>query len=222
MIMSRVLVIGDLHLPAERDDYLKFCKDLRKKYKTTKVIFIGDVLDHHAISFHQKHPESDSALTEYLDSMKKLKKWKQAFPKAMVCIGNHDERIHRLSASSGIPAMYLKDYKTVFDTPGWDWDYEWIVDGVSYLHGTGASSGVTPAFNAAKARVQSTVCGHIHSTGSICWMLGPNNDKIFGFNVPCGVDKDHILMYYGKNFLKKPVNGAGVVINGHPYLEIMD
>tara|TARA_R100000808_G_C2068245_1_gene96816 strand:- start:2 stop:664 length:663 start_codon:yes stop_codon:yes gene_type:complete len=220
--MSKVLVIGDLHLPAEHKDYLQFCKNLRKKYKTDTTVFIGDVLDHHAISFHEKHPEMDSALAEYHRSMDKMKDWKKAFPNAKVCIGNHDERIHRLSASAGIPAMYLKDYKDVFDTPNWEWDFEWVIDGVAYIHGTGANSGVTPAFNAAKARAQSTVSGHVHSAAAINWMVGPNDDKIFGFNVPCGVDRHHKMMYYGKNFLKKPVTGAGVVIDGHPYMEILD
>jgi predicted phosphodiesterase len=219
--MTKVLVIGDLHLPAEREDYLTFCRGLRKKYKTTETVFIGDVLDHHAISFHQKHPDADAAVAEYHRSMDKMKAWKKAFPKARVCIGNHDERIHRLSSNAGIPAMYLKDYKDIFNTPGWEWAYEWVIDEVAYIHGTGASSGLVPSFNAAKIRVQSTVSGHVHSAASICWMIGPNKDKIFGFNVPCGVDRDHILMYYSKNFLKKPVNGAGVIINGHPYMEIM-
>ena len=220
--MTKVLVIGDLHLPAEREDYLEFCRGLRKKYKTTETVFIGDVLDHHAISFHQKHPDADSATAEYHRSMEKLKAWKKAFPSASVCIGNHDERIHRLSSSAGIPAMYLKDYKDIFGTPSWDWAYEHIIDDVAYIHGTGASSGNTPAFNAAKVRVQSTVSGHIHSAASICWLQGPNNDKLFGFNVPNGVDISHTLMYYAKNFLKKPVNGAGVVIDGHPYMEVMN
>jgi len=220
--VTKVLVIGDLHLPAERSDYLDFCKGLRKKYRTNEVVFIGDVLDHHAISFHQKHPDADAAVAEYHRSMEKLKEWKKAFPSAKVCIGNHDERVYRLSANAGIPAMYLKDYKTIFNTPNWEWEYEWVIDGVGYLHGTGANSGVSPAFNAAKTRAQSTVSGHVHSTGSLCWLLGSNDNKIFGFNVPCGVDKHHILMYYGKNFLKKPVNGAGVIIDGHPYMEVMD
>jgi predicted phosphodiesterase len=220
--VTRVLVIGDLHLPAERDDYLAFCRSIRKKYKTTETVFIGDVLDHHAISFHQKHPEADSATAEYHRCMEKMKAWKKSFPTAKICIGNHDERIHRLSSSVGIPAMYLKDYKAVFDTPTWEWNYEWCIDNICYIHGTGTSSGNTPAFNAAKARLQSTVSGHIHSVSNICWCSGPSGSKLFGFNVPCGVDKDHQLMYYSKNFLKKPVNGAGVVIDGHPYMEIMN
>jgi predicted phosphodiesterase len=219
--MSRVLVVGDLHLPAEREDYLDFCKALKKKYRTNETVFIGDVLDHHAISFHQKHPDSDSAVAEYHRSSDKLVAWKKAFPNAKVCIGNHDERVHRMSASVGIPAMYLKDYKEIFDTPNWDWEYEWEIDGISYIHGTGGASGATPAFNMAKAKMQSTVSGHVHSVAGVNWGQGPKGNKLFGFNVPCGVDTSHKLMHYGKNFIRKPVNGAGVVIDGHPYMEIM-
>ena len=220
--MSRVLVIGDLHLPAERPDYLEFCRDLRKKYKTNEVVFIGDVVDHHAISFHQKHPEADAAVAEYHRAMEKLKDWKKAFPNAKVCIGNHDERVERLASSTGNPAMYLKDYADIFNTPNWDWDWEHVIDDVVFQHGTASRSGVAPAFNLAKNLMCSTVCGHVHSAGGINWAMGPRDNKIFGFNVPCGVDKNHILMYYGRNFVKKPVNGAGVVIDGHPYMEIMD
>ena len=220
--MSRVLVIGDLHLPAERPEYLQFCKDLKKKYKTNEVVFIGDVVDHHAISFHQKHPEADAAVAEYHRSIEKLKDWKKAFPNAKVCIGNHDERINRIAAASGIPAMYLKDYKEIFNTPNWEWEWEHVIDDVIYQHGTSCRSGVAPAFNLSKNLMSSTVCGHVHSAAGINWVMGPRDNKIFGFNVPCGVDKTHILMYYGKNYVKKPVNGAGVVIDGHPYMEIMD
>ena len=55
--MARVLVIGDLHLPAEHPDYYAFIKDVKRKYRTDTTVFIGDIVDHHAISFHKKHPE---------------------------------------------------------------------------------------------------------------------------------------------------------------------
>ena len=219
--MARVLVIGDLHLPAERKDYLEFCKGLRKKYRTNKTVFIGDVVDHHAISFHHKHPEEDAAMAEYHRTMKALKEWKKTFKEAFVCIENHDERVQRIGASAGIPPMYLKSYAEVFNTPNWSWDYEWILDGVAYMHGTGASSAACPAFTKAVNRMQSVVMGHIHSNASICWTTGVNG-SVFGFNVGCGVDRNHKMMHYGSNFLKKPVNSAGVVIDGKPYLELMD
>ena len=221
--MSKVLVIGDLHLPAERPDFLKFCKAVQKKYKTDTTVFIGDIIDHHSISFHNKHPEEDAAIAEYHRVQKAMDDWKKAFPSAKICIGNHDERIQRLGASVGIPAMYMKPFKEVYDTPYWDWDWNFIIDKVMYTHGTGtSSSSVVPSFNTAKTSFMSTVSGHIHSAGAIAWGKGPHGHKIFGFNVPCGVDEGHKMMYYGKNFLKKPVNGAGAVIDGKPYMEIMD
>jgi predicted phosphodiesterase len=130
--MSNVLVIGDLHLPAHRSDYLKFCKELRRKHRTTETVFIGDVVDHHALSFYQKHPEAEAAQQEYDLAMRGMKEWKKAFPIARVCVGNHDERIHRSAASLGIPAMYLKSYKDIFDTPNWEWEYEFVIDEVYY------------------------------------------------------------------------------------------
>jgi predicted phosphodiesterase len=219
--MARVLVIGDLHLPAEREDYLEFCKGLKRKYRTNTTVFIGDVIDHHSISFHDKYPDSPNAVVEHSQVMFAMDDWKKAFKEAMVCIGNHDERVHRLASASGIPSMYLKEYQTVYNTPNWDWAYEFEIDGVYYTHGT-STSGIRPAMIIAMSRLQSTVSGHVHSVGCINTTIGPTDNLIFGFNVPNGVDRHHKLMYYGRNFLKKPVNGAGVVIDGKPYMEIMN
>tara|TARA_R100000664_G_C2741713_1_gene130101 strand:- start:591 stop:1256 length:666 start_codon:yes stop_codon:yes gene_type:complete len=217
---ARVLVIGDLHLPAEREDYLDFCLQVKRKYRTDTTVFIGDIIDHQAISFHQKHPESEAAMNEYALVMQSLKEWKKKFPKAKVCIGNHDERVHRVASNSGIPSVYLKDYQTVYGTPNWEWSHEFEIDGVYYTHGTG-TSGARPAMSIAMARGQSVVSGHVHSVGAINCMTGPTDRLIYGFNVPTGVDRHHKAMYYGRNFLKKPVNGAGVVIDGKPYMELM-
>lgn len=219
--MARVLVIGDIHLPAERKDYLDFCGWVKKKYKCNQTVFIGDIIDHHSISFHTRHPEAESAQQEYGLVMESLKNWRKKFPAAKICIGNHDERVHRLASASGIPSMYLQDYKTIYSTPKWDWEYEYEIDGVYYTHGTG-TSGIRPAMSIALARGQSVVSGHVHSVGAINTMIGPTDRMIFGFNVPCGVDRHHKVMYYGRNFLRKPVNGAGVVIDGKPYMEIMN
>lgn len=220
--MSRVLVVGDLHFPAERSSYLEFVKKLKRKYKTDTTVLIGDVIDHNAISFHQKNPDTPSAMEEYGSALRSVEAWKKAFPECFVCIGNHDERVQRVGASVGIPQMYLRDFKEIYNTPKWEWDYSFIIDDVYYTHGTGSTSGIVPSLNIAKTSGMSTVSGHVHSVAAISWSKGPNNNKIFGFNVPTGVDESHKLMYYGRNYLKKPVNGAGVVIDGHPYMEIMD
>ena len=218
--MSRVLVVGDLHFPAVHEQYLEFVKDVRKKYKTNTTVFIGDVIDHASISFHKKHPENPAAVDEYDSAMWKLEDWRRTFPKAHVTIGNHDERVLRLAADAGIPSMYIRNYKEVYKTKEWNWVPSIEIDDVYYYHGTGAG-GQYPAINAAKMRLQSVVMGHYHSVAGINWIVGPTS-RIFGMNVGSGVDRFHPAMQYGSAYLKKPVLSCGVVIDGHPYLELMD
>ena len=218
--MSRVLVIGDLHAPATHPDYYKFVRKIQKKYNTNRTVFIGDVIDHEAISRHEKNPELPAALDEFKTALKQIKKWHRAFPEAVVCIGNHDERVMRTAKGAGIPGIYLRPYNEVYGTDGWNWLYRYHCDDVLYTHGTGWS-GLSPAFNAAKQTRQSVVCGHVHSVGSINYHTN-DTDTIFGMNVGAGVDSEHLAMSYGKFSLKKPVLSCGVVINGHPYLERKD
>lgn len=218
--MSRVLVVGDLHCPAVHAEYLEFTKDIKRKYKTDTTVFIGDIIDHAAISFHKKNPEHPAAMQEYEQAMSVLASWIKAYPKAAVAIGNHDERVARLAADAGIPGHYLREYQDVFKTPRWNWVHSLEIDNVYYYHGVGAG-GNYPAINAAKMRLQSTVLGHYHSVAGINWIVGPTS-RIFGMNVGSGVDRFHPAMEYGSAYLKKPILSCGVVIDGHPYLELMD
>jgi len=213
----RVLVVGDLHAPAVHEQYLSFCKSVAKKHRTNSVVFIGDIVDHEAISRHEKNPELPAALDEFNIALKTVKEWHKAFPKAVVCIGNHDERVNRRAKSEGIPSMYLKPYNDVYGTKGWLWGNEHIIDDVLYTHGTNWS-GKSPAFNAACYLRRSVVCGHCHSISSIAFHSN-GADTIFGMNVGAGVDEQHLAFSYGRYSLKKPVLSCGVVIDGHPYLE---
>ncbi|MCI4436067.1 MAG: metallophosphoesterase [Ignisphaera sp.] len=218
--MAKVLVIGDLHCPAVHPEYMDFVKSIKKKYKTDTTVFIGDVVDHASISFHKKNPEHPAAMDEYHQTMDALGSWIRAFPTAHVTIGNHDERVARLAADAGIPPCYLKEYGVMYDSKNWNWQYSVEIDDVYYYHGVGAG-GQYPAMNAAKLRLQSVVMGHYHSVAGINWVVGPTS-RIFGMNVGSGVDRFHPAMQYGSAYLKKPVVSCAVVIDGHPYLELMD
>ena len=134
-----VLVISDLHLPFTHPRFLKFVKDVQKKYNTKQTVFIGDVVDLHALSFHEHDPDGLSPGQEKLAAKKEVAKWYKAFPKAKVCIGNHDARTVRIARKAGLPMDELKDFATSWGTPGWEWDWEFKINGVLYLHGTGAS-----------------------------------------------------------------------------------
>lgn len=142
--MARVLVIGDIHCPAHHPGYLQFCKDLYREWRCNTVVFIGDVVDLQAISFHAHNPNCPGPADEYILAKRQIQQWYRAFPKAKVCIGNHDERVIRLAESVNIPSRFLRDYADIWCTPGWNWKYEHIVDGVYYFHGTGRRAARTP------------------------------------------------------------------------------
>ena len=217
--MSRVLVVGDCHEPVAHPGYLDFCKDLKKQWSCDTVVFIGDIVDWHAISFHQKHPDCPGAKDEYALAKIKVQKWYKAFPKASVCIGNHDERVIRLAASVGIPAKFIRNYADVWETPGWKWDYDHQIDNVYYFHGVGCG-GIHPAFNQAKKMLMSVVMGHCHTASGIKWLANPNR-RIFAMDTGCGIDHKEYQFAYGHHARQKPVLSAGIILDGIPYHEVM-
>ncbi len=217
--MSRVLCIGDIHEPVCRKNYLRFCQDLYKEWDCDTVVFLGDIADWHGISFHAHHPECPGPKDEYELAYAKIQKWYKAFPKAKVCIGNHDARIIRLAESVNIPSKFVRDFNEVWDTPGWNWDYFHIIDDVYYFHGTG-NGGTYPAPNAAKKMLMSVVMGHCHTAAGIKWIASPQR-RIFGLDVGCGIDDKAFAFAYGQHIIKRSIISAAVVLDGVPYHEIM-
>jgi predicted phosphodiesterase len=210
--MSRVLVIGDIHEPVAHPGYLDFCRDTARLHACDSVVFIGDVVDWHGVSFHARHPKAPGTIDEYELAKEGIAKWHRAFPNATVCIGNHDERLLRLAESVGIPASFLRDYAEVWETPGWDWTFETTIDGVYYFHGTGRS-GMHPAFNVMKDMGMSVCMGHVHSSGGIKWAVSPTARR-FGMDVGCGVDDRMFAFAYNKHTKRKSVLSCGTVIDG--------
>jgi len=102
-----ILVVGDLHIPFELDGYFDWCVEQYEKHNCNHVIFIGDILDNHAFSYHEADPDGLSAGKELEQSIKQVKKWHDAFPNADVCIGNHDRLAARKSFTGGIPKAWI-------------------------------------------------------------------------------------------------------------------
>jgi predicted phosphodiesterase len=97
--VRNVLVIGDLHEPFCLDEYLDWCLEQYHTYNCNQVIFIGDILDNHAFSYHEPDPDGMSAGLELETTIEKVAKWYNAFEYADVCIGNHDRLASRKSFS---------------------------------------------------------------------------------------------------------------------------
>ncbi len=218
--MTRVLVIGDLHCPATHPRYIDFIRDMQDAWQTDRVVFIGDVVDLHAISYHAHELDADNVFAEHSAAKQYIAEWYEEFPKADVTVGNHDERVARKAKDVGIPEIMLKPYAELWGTPRWNWCDYTEIDGVHYTHGTGMS-GERPAFTRAKQAMQSSVMGHTHSKAGVSWLAGPHQ-TVFGMNVGCGVDPDHPAMRYSKSHLKRPMLGCGMVIDGTPFFEPMD
>lgn len=203
---ENVLVIGDLHEPFTLEDYRQFCIDTYKKYKCTHVIFIGDIVDNHAISYHESDADGMSAGDELDEAIENIGKWYKAFPKADVILGNHDRLIMRKAFTGGIPRRWIMGYQDMFGVPGWDFAERKVYDGVQYIHGEGGT-----ARNRCKKDLMSTVQGHLHTQAYTEHLVGANF-KIYGSQVGCGVDRKAYAMAYAKDY-GKPVIGVMVVLN---------
>jgi len=211
---KNVLVIGDLHLPFSLDGYLEHCINTYKQYNCDEVVFIGDIIDNHASSYHESDPDGHSAGQELEQAIYETSKWYKAFPKATVIIGNHDRIIMRKAHSSGLSKRWIKDYADVLRTPGWNFTESIEIDDVLYIHGEGGT-----ARNRVKSDLQSIVQGHLHTQCYTEWYVG-SKFKIFGMQVGCGIDHKSYAMAYAKEN-KKPAIACGVVLQGKTPINIM-
>ena len=204
-------IVGDTHIPFERPDYLNFCIEIFDRCKCKKIVHIGDLVDNHAISYHEHDPDGKSPKDEMEEVDKHLKRWFGTFSEMYLCLGNHDKLVSRKSKTFGLPNRAIKSFREIWNLPiGWREDYSWEFDGVRYTHGTGLS-GQHAHIKAAEQNRQSTVIGHMHSGGGQISYLVSENDRIFGMNVGCGIDRKTYAFEYGRDFIKKPVLGCGVV-----------
>lgn len=207
---NNVLVVGDLHSPFIRKGYLEHCLKIREQYQCNEVVFIGDVVDNHYSSYHDADPDGFGAGEELDRAISHLKEWHQHFPKAKVCIGNHDAIICRKAFSSGISNRWIKDYDDVLGTPGWKFKNQHEIDGVIYTHGTGSSG------KGATKRVREWQCsivqGHIHTEAYVDWYCNKEY-RLFAMQIGCGVDDRSYAMAYARNFTKKYIVSCGVVLN---------
>lgn len=203
---KNVLTIGDIHEPFSLKGYLEFCREKQEEFNCGTVVFIGDIIDNHAPSFHDSETCAMGTDDELELAKQKVAEWYSVFPKAYVTIGNHDRIIHRKAKVGGISTKWIREYSEVLNTPGWKFVEEVEIDNVCYNHGEAGT-----ARSRMKAQLQSQVQGHLHSQAYIEYSVGAKY-KIFGAQVGCGVDREAYAMSYGRIF-QKPVISCLVVLN---------
>lgn len=116
------LVISDLHIPYQHQDALEFLWAVKGRYQCKHILNVGDIVDHHAGSYHESEPDALSAEEEYMEAKKILKKYKQAFPRMEITTGNHDLIPTRKLKTAGLPMTMLDDFNKLYNLgAGWNW-----------------------------------------------------------------------------------------------------
>lgn len=218
LLLENVLVIGDTHIPFELPGYLDFCVSIRNRCRCRRVVHIGDLVDNHAISYHEHDPNGFSPEDEMKEADRHLAAWFKAFPEAYLCRGNHDVLVDRKGRTAGLPERAFKPFRDIWKLPRmWRDSFEFDFYGVKYTHGTGYSGKLAHVQAAYDAR-QSCVIGHTHSAGAVQY-IDTSHDRVFGMNVGCGIDRKKYAFAYGKDFRFKPIIGCGVVTDGGAYAQ---
>ena len=213
---KRILVISDMHLPYQHKDSIKFLKEIKKEFKPDTTISIGDLLDQHALSFHDSSPELYSAGHELDKAKEYVKELENVFPKLIEVDSNHSSMIYRRALKHGLPRAYLKDYGDFLETKKWKW-----VDDLTLTMSNGQRCFFTHGRSADVLKVSQTmgmsaVQGHYHTKFVISW-ANPDN-LFFGMNVGCLIDQKSMAFNYAKNFRTRFIIGCGIIINGIPRL----
>lgn len=207
---ENVLIFSCTHIPFEHPKFLDFCQKMRDFLKCDTVIHLGDIIDNHAISYHEHDPNGWSPAKEMEQADKHLQKWFKAFPDMYLTLGNHDSLVDRKSKTVGLPRRCFKPFKEMWNLPkNWKVDFEFDINGVLYKHGTGYSGRYGHVQAAVDAR-QSCVMAHLHSTAGVEYMAN-SKQIMFGMCVGCGISIKDYAFSYGKHFKRRPILGVGVV-----------
>jgi len=206
----KVLVVGDLHLPFARQGWLEFCKEVYKRYKCDYVVQIGDFLDQYAFTRYVRDPDAYGAKYEIEKAKEEATKFFKAFPKGFVLLGNHDTRLAKRAAETGIPEWLLRSYAELIGMPkNWDLGVEVDIDDVKYIHGEGLSANTELSVRKVG---QSVVYGHTHK-GSIAFKA-MKKDLLFAMNCGCLINQHAYAFEYAKHALEKSFIGVGIVDDG--------
>lgn len=211
---SRILVIPDMHMPYCHPDTWKFLAAVKKKYKPDRVVCLGDEVDHHALSYHEKDPDLDSAGIELEKAVKFLKPIYKLFPEVDVLESNHGSLVYRKAKTAGIPRRLIVPYREQIEAPkGWKWHFDLKIQmsngqWVYFHHGKSAKP-----IELSREEGMCSVEGHYHTKFHVTtW----RNSKRLMWGAHAGylADHDSLAQAYAKNNLKRGVVGCIVILSG--------
>lgn len=204
---KNVLVIPDLHIPFTEVGALKFVKDIYEENNISEVVFLGDILDKTADSYHEREMDSKSIQDEMNESIEILKGWYRTFPNAIVIMGNHDRMYTRKAKTGGIPSHWLKDINDVLQVPNWKFVPNYTYKGWFFTHGEQLT-----ALTRASKLGMSVAQGHRHSEMYLRIASINKNKVTWGLQLGALIDHNSFAFNYAKD--GKPIaKGVAIIKN---------
>lgn len=215
---SSILVIPDLHSPYHHPDTLAFLKAVKKKYKPTMTVCLGDEVDNHAISFHDNDVDLSSAGDELKLAAKFLQDLQKIFPVMTILDSNHGSLAVRRFKHHGIPMKYLSSYEQIYGLKqGWEWKNDLklkLPDGSTcyFCHGITKNG-----LKLVKERGLSCIQGHHHCEFKIEYASTPDK-LLWSLQSGCLIDRKSMAFAYDKLNLSRPILGCSLIIDSQPVL----
>lgn len=219
MDCSTILVISDTQAPHNHPDTIPFLLEIKKQFKPTLTIHIGDLADFHRLNFHGANPNLPSAHDELINLRVFVKNLAKLFPSMLIVDSNHDALPKRKARSIGIPDEMLKDERSIMQAPEtWKFIKELVLtlpNGIKckFKHNFGSN-----LFMDCIKQGISLVCGHLHTKSNINWGMNYKNEHYFSMQVGCLINKPHPAFEYADNNSTEEVLTIGIIKGGIPIL----
>lgn len=218
---ERILLIPDTHFPYEHGNTFDFLRRVKNKYKPTKVIHMGDMIDNYALNYHEKNPDSDSAEDDFRKTQVLVNKLIKLFPRMDILLGNHDKLGVRKAKTIGLPSRYIRSLSEIYNMPiTWKWHSELNItmnDGRNLMLKHNLSKNplsVAKHYNTCYAQ------GHYHEDMRVDWVM-TKWKSVFGITCGSLIDDKSMAMDYNKGNLKRPELGCVLIVNGVPKIIAM-
>jgi predicted phosphodiesterase len=213
---SRILVISDTQAPFHHPDALPFLSEVKKQFKPTFIIHIGDLADFHSLNFHGVNPSLPSAHDELILLRAFVKNLAKLFPSMTIVDSNHDALPKRKARSVGIPDEMLKDERSIMQAPStWKYVTELVFKLPNGLWCKAKHNFGSNLLMDSIKQGMSVICGHLHSKSFIHWW---QNDHGMNFAVQTGclINDRHAAFEYNKGQSTRPVLTLTVILGGIP------
>lgn len=200
-------------------DTAKFLGAVKKQYRPTQIIAIGDEVDSHALNDFECDPDGFTHGQELRMAIDQLRPIYDLFPRTTVLHSNHVQgRLERRRKRAGLSARTMRPIKEILKAPkGWQWVDDLtlkLVTGqrVYFTHGMDSNG-----LNLAKSLGMSVVQGHYHSKFGLQYHSTPHFLN-FSLQVGCSVDLTSPAFKYAKNSKARSIVGHAIIENGFPKL----